>query len=375
MNTVHHSLPHKGKKLRGVNLGSWLVIEKWMVPSLFAETNATDETSFCVELGDRAASVLTHHWQTFITRDDFAWLAEVGINAVRIPVGHWLFGADYPYHPAYGTNPHPFVVGGINVLDQAFAWAEEFKLAIILDLHAAPGCQNGFDNGGIKDVCEWHTQAAYLEHTLSILERLAERYHQQPTLHGIEVLNEPRWDIPTEYLKAFTTEAYQRIRKHCSPEKVAVIFHDGFRSFTEYSGFLMPPDFINTVFDIHRYQCFVREDIDLDIFGHAHKTLSEWKNEADMINQDRGVTSYVGEWSLGIDLHVVSLWADGPFNHALEGLDECQANIAYRLYAAAQLATFENYLGWFFWSYKTETTPAWCFRECVERGWLPNNFR
>jgi glucan 1,3-beta-glucosidase len=36
--------------------------------------------------------------------------------------------------------------------------------------------------------------------------------------------------------------------------------------------------------------------------------------------------------------------------------------------------TFEKYLGWFFWSYKTETTPAWCFRECVNRGWLPDRF-
>jgi glucan 1,3-beta-glucosidase len=49
-------------------------------------------------------------------------------------------------------------------------------------------------------------------------------------------------------------------------------------------------------------------------------------------------------------------------------------SVAYRAYAAAQLITFEKYLGWFFWSYKTETAPAWCFRECVNRGWLPDQF-
>ena len=42
--------------------------------------------------------------------------------------------------------------------------------------------------------------------------------------------------------------------------------------------------------------------------------------------------------------------------------------------AAAQLLTFEKYLGWFFWSYKTETTPAWSLRAAVERGWLPSRF-
>lgn len=55
-------------------------------------------------------------------------------------------------------------------------------------------------------------------------------------------------------------------------------------------------------------------------------------------------------------------------------MDGFQTSLAYRAYAATQLMTFEKYAGWFFWSYKTETTPQWCFRECVERGWLPDNF-
>lgn len=363
-----------GKKLRGVNLGSWLVIEKWMVPSLFDGLSATDETSFCVELGARAEQVLKQHWNTFITRDDFEWIANTGINAVRIPIGHWIFGPDYPYHRAYGEYTHPFVVGGIDILDRAFDWAEEFGLLVMLDLHAAPGCQNGFDNGGIKDVCEWHTRQDYLDHSLSVLERLAERYCKRPALHAIEVLNEPRWDVDTALLKKYNTDAYYRIRKHCKPEDVAVVFHDGFRLYTEYSGFMTEPEFNNVVFDIHRYQCFVREEIDLDIYGHIQKTVVDWKNEADDINHDRGSSAYVGEWSLGINLKVVSLWADGPFNHALEGMDDFQTTVGYRVYGAAQLATYEKYLGWFFWSYKTETTPDWCFRECVERGWLPGRF-
>src|SRR5574338_578838 len=103
-------------KLRGVNLGSWLL----------------------------------PHWASWITREDFAWIAERGINAVRIPFGHWIFGPDYPYHRAYGTDRHPFVTGGIEVLDQAMGWAAELGLRVVLDLHAAPGCQNGFDNGGIQ---------------------------------------------------------------------------------------------------------------------------------------------------------------------------------------------------------------------------------
>ncbi|MNQ41788.1 Endoglucanase C [compost metagenome] len=363
-----------GMKLRGVNLGGWLVLEKWMTPSLFEGLQATDETTWCAEMGAGATQRLKQHWNSFITRDDFVWLHERGINAVRIPLGHWIFGPDYPYHRSYGDNPHPFVEGGIEVLDRAFAWADEFRLKIVLDLHAAPGCQNGFDNGGIKDVCQWHTQAPYREHSLNVLERLAERYHGQPSLHAIEVLNEPRWDVPTDYLKSYNLDAYQRIRRYCKAEQVSVVFHDGFRPFEQYLGFMQPPEFSNVVFDIHRYQCFERGDIDSDIYTHVHKASGQWKTEADAIIEQLGLPAYCGEWSLGLDLKVVSLWAEGPFNHALESMDGFQKDIAYRGYAAAQLLTFEKYLGWFFWSYKTETTPAWCFRECVARGWLPSTF-
>lgn len=363
-----------GTKLRGVNLGGWLVLEKWMKPSLFAGMRATDETTWCAELGRAAGAKLRRHWRTWITRRDFRWLAAHGVNAVRIPVGHWITGNDYPYHPSYGDNRQPFVEGGLDVLDQAFEWAGECGIHVVLDLHAAAGCQNGFDNGGIKDVCEWHTRAEYVDHAVEVLGRLAKRYRAHPALHAIEMLNEPRWDVPTDLLKDFYLRGYRAIRKHCPASRVAVILHDGFRSHREYLGFMQGPEFRNVMFDIHRYQCFDRADIDRDIYGHLIKSAGEWKAEADAIITDLGLPTICGEWSLGLDLKVVSLWAQGPFNHALERMDGFQENVAYRGYAAAQLATFEKYQGWFFWSYRTETTPAWCFRDSVERGWLPARF-
>jgi len=360
--------------LRGVNLGGWLVLEKWMAPSLFEGLAATDETTWCAELGPRASERLRAHWDTFITREDFAWLAGVGINAVRIPVGHWIFGPPYPYHPKYGANPHPFVEGGLDVLDRAFAWASEFGLRVLLDLHAAPGCQNGFDNGGIMDVVEWHTKEEYLAHSVLVLARLAERYGPQPALYGIEVLNEPRWDVPTDLLQGYYLRAYDAIRAHCPPERVAVVFHDGFRSHREYLGFMQPPQHQNVLFDIHRYQCFSREDLDMDIHGHLRKAGVEWGQEAQDIGRELKLPTIVGEWCLGLNLEVVSLWAEGPYDYALTNMGDFQRDAAYRAYGAAQLLTYEQYRGWFFWSYRTETTPEWCFRECVERGWLPSRF-
>jgi len=353
----------QGSRLRGVNLGGWLVLEKWMKPSLFQGLAASDETTWCAELGRAAPARLRAHWASFITREDFAWLAGVGINALRIPLGHWIFGPPYPYHPKYGGSPHPFVEGGIEVLDRALDWAREFDLRVVLDLHAAPGCQNGFDNGGIQGVCEWHTREEYLAHSVEVLGRLAARYHARSCLHAIEVLNEPRWDVPTDLLEAWYVRAYGAIRAHCRPEDVAVVFHDGFRSHREYLGFMQPPAFQNVIFDVHRYQCFERADIDLDIHGHLHKAAVVWRSEADEIQRELDLPAIVGEWSLGLDPKTV------------DGMDVFQEQLAYRGYAAAQLLAFEHYRGWFFWSYRTETVPAWCFRDCVERGWLPQRFQ
>jgi glucan 1,3-beta-glucosidase len=362
-------------RLRGVNLGGWLVLEKWMTPSLFTGLEATDETAWCVELGRAAPARLRAHWDSFITRDDFEWLAGTGINAVRIPVGHWVLGAPYPHHPRYGSSRHPFVEGSIEVVDRALDWAAACGLSVILDLHAAPGCQNGFDNGGMLGVCEWHTRGEYVDHCVELLGRLAERYRAAGSLAGIEVLNEPRWDVPTPFLEGYYRRAYDAIRRHCPADRVAVVFHDGFRPHGEFLRFFRDGGLENVLFDIHRYQCFERADLDLDLQGHLDKAGVAWRAEADEVKQHLGVPGIAGEWSLGLDLKVVSLWAEGPYDHALQQLDRFQEDVALRAYAAAQLLAFERYRGWFFWSYRTETTPAWCFRECVERGWLPRSFQ
>lgn len=58
--------------------------EQWLVPSLFAQTNndsIVDEWTF--GYAPNAAKILNHHWDTFITENDFTQMANAGINYVR----------------------------------------------------------------------------------------------------------------------------------------------------------------------------------------------------------------------------------------------------------------------------------------------------
>ena len=75
------------EKVRGVNIGGWLVTEPWITPSLFDNTGndaIVDEWTFC-EAQDRgtAESTLQNHWNTWITESDFAAIAAAG--SVRAP--------------------------------------------------------------------------------------------------------------------------------------------------------------------------------------------------------------------------------------------------------------------------------------------------
>lgn len=67
------------EKVRGVNLGGWLVLEPWITPSIFSSQSFVDEYTMGEVLGPQEGfSVLTKHWETWITEADFAKIASLG---------------------------------------------------------------------------------------------------------------------------------------------------------------------------------------------------------------------------------------------------------------------------------------------------------
>ena len=130
-------------KLRGVNLGNWLVLEQWMGASPLSVATCEDERGLIDEMPSGELELaLEMHRRSYITEKDFAWLARVGVNLVRIPVPYFIWGT---------ANHLPC----IEHLDNAFAWAERQGLKVLIDLHTVPLSQNGFDNGGYLALCAW----------------------------------------------------------------------------------------------------------------------------------------------------------------------------------------------------------------------------
>ncbi|CAL5386128.1 unnamed protein product [Camellia sinensis] len=105
------------------------------------------------------------HWNTFIVEDDFNFISSNGINAVRIPVGWWI--ASDP------TPPQPYVGGSLQALDNVFIWAQKDGINVIIDLHAAPDSQNGYEHSSSRDGSqEWGLSDQNIQQTVNVIDFL-----------------------------------------------------------------------------------------------------------------------------------------------------------------------------------------------------------
>lgn len=385
-------------KIKGVNLGNWLVLEKWMSPALFEGTTAEDEYHLPLQLpGEVYEARIRIHRSEYISERDFASIRRMGMNAVRIPVPYFVFG-DRPPFP-----------GCVEELDRAFRWAEKFGLKILIDLHTAPLGQNGFDNGGICGVCRWSQTPSEVEYVLQVLEKLARRYGQREELLGIEPINEPvtepMWrimDVPSrypaadpamakgsapntlEFLRTFYQDAYDRIRPHLA-EDTFVVFHDGFQM-KVWKDFLTQPHFQNVMLDTHLYLMTAeQEGCEQTVEGYTAYIEEHYAKDI------REVQAYVpvvcGEWCLfnsyavGMDTHGGQSVLNGLGRPgSQERFTPEQKREIYSKLAEAQLRAWSGGAGYFYWSYKllldTAGDPnwigwdSWDLGRCVDEGWF-----
>ncbi len=328
--------------LRGVNLGGWLVLERWMTPRLFEGTDARDEYQFMQTPG--ALAKLREHQKTFIQEEDFKWLAEHSINAVRIPVGYWVLDGDEPFRACIGR------------LDWAVRMAEKHNLRVLICLHGAPGSQNGQDHSGRIGDAKWYKEASYRQQTVELLRRLAERYREQPAVWGLELLNEPLAWLHLVMLRRFYRDAYAAIRTVARPGLVTV-FHDAFMP-RLVSGTLRAQPEYPVMMDVHWYHFFTPRVLQYRTpLGWYYRVLRWRRSLLARLGKDQPVI--VGEWSGVIG------------GEALTRYPKAEHGALQQQHLRAQLEVFSEAAGWFYWNYKTQERGIFHFRSMVEDGHVP----
>ena len=148
----------------------------------FALTDSETEYTLCQTLGKtEAKNRLESHWASWIQESDFSEMAGYGINFVRIPLGYWSVS------PLSGD---PYVQGAYDYLSKSLDWANAHGIKVMIDLHGAPGSQNGFDNSGRKGAIDW-TQGNTVAQTITALNKIRDDHASHPAVAAIELINEP----------------------------------------------------------------------------------------------------------------------------------------------------------------------------------------
>ncbi|CAN0360664.1 unnamed protein product [Ascophyllum nodosum] len=340
--------------LRGVNIGSWMVLEPWITPSMFFQFLGKDVSSagqgktdvgmdmytFCQALGPKEGNAqLRRHWATWVRELDIAELATAGVNTIRLPVGDWMY---QPYGPYVGCTD-----GALEEVDRLFELCRRYGMHVLLDIHALAGSQNGFDNSGHAMDIEWTTYSGNLvagtatfvhwpyrsarwmgdfdrttgtyhkkdedaiAHTLLVIQTMVDMYANNSVVMGLQPVNEPWQFTPIEWLKDFYWDGYHIVREQ-APHWL-FLMHDSFNFNVDVWG-----DFMKNCptigLDTHIYQAWNPPGPEASYLASACNM-----KQAIQTMESAGMPVVVGEWSLATDN--CAMWLNG-FNDNLPGFPQ-----------------------------------------------------
>jgi endoglucanase len=234
--------------LKGINLGNWLLPEGYMWRLQKGPQSPRQIQELVAELvGPDAARAFWRDFRAaYVTRSDIHYLKGIGIDSVRVPFDYRILTPE--------EHPEVWLDDGFALLDRLIDWCRDEGLLVVLDMHAAPGGQTGrnIDNSwGHPFLFESEESEA---RAIGVWRRLAERYRDEATVLGYDLLNEPIPNVPAyapykPRLEPFYRKAVAGIRELDAHH---VIFLGGANWDTDFSVF-GPPFAPNLVYTFHKY--------------------------------------------------------------------------------------------------------------------------
>lgn len=152
----------------------------------------------------------------------------------------------------------------LNYLDLVLGWAKELGVMIVVDLHSPPGGRIG--GGGMAGANGhfWSTPAAQ-DHFIAAWQRITQRYKDNPTIWGFDLLNEPddrevSWDgVDWQTLSERAAIAVRAIDQ----DRTLIIEPNMWGSAEGFLGF-EPLDLPGIVYSFHVYTPFTYTHQSLD---------------------------------------------------------------------------------------------------------------
>lgn len=304
-------------RLRGFNLGGWFVEEMWMTPWVQTPPSGSpyqtvdDHFALWTVLTQRlgatsAQNVKAAYRNAWIQASDFQRIKSAGFNSVRLPF-------------IYDIVDEP---NGMDWLRNAVRDANAAGLYVILDMHGAPGSQNGWDHSGEAGPVLFFNTPANIAKAVQVWTAVAQEFGSNPGVLGCDLLNEPAGAPDVATLHAAHNQLYQAIRQ-VAPYTI-VIVEDGYKgvsSLPQTSQY----GWSNVVYSIHLYDFNATSPQD-----HLNSLNSQLPGIL-QVRTSRNVPMYIGEFNL-------------------EPNDTSSAMSAYTN------TLYTNGLSWNLWTFKTVAT-------------------
>jgi glucan 1,3-beta-glucosidase len=206
--------------LQGVNLGNWLILERWMfryerdqwADQYELEKRLTDR--FGEATKDRLLDVHREHW---IGDEEMRLAKSFGFNTVRVPFHYGLLVAED--QPA----SRKLKPGAFRWLDRAVELAERHGMYLILGMHSVPGGQSDAHHTWRADRNQFWDQPEAQRQVAWLWGQIAGRYADRSHVAAYDLINEPYGvdgERAAELLPAVTRPIFEAIRDAGSEQVV-----------------------------------------------------------------------------------------------------------------------------------------------------------
>ena len=152
---------------------------------------------------------------------------------IRIPLGYWSIPTN--------NSASPYIPGAWPYFLQALKWARAHNVHAIVDLHGAPGSQNGYDNSGQRTGSpQWALDQDNVDGALDAIRVLAREAGSM--LDGIELLNEAAGFLGGAWpgvIRQYFLDGYEIVREEAGDD-VQVVIGDAFEGVDVSSCLFIP---------------------------------------------------------------------------------------------------------------------------------------
>ena len=272
-------------RLRGLNLGGWFIMEKWMCP---LDSGSLPDTYSAItnldnRFGTATEQALIRAYQTnWITTDDLNNITNAGYNCVRMPV--WWGN----FYSITNTTSSGWRADAFTVLDWLVTNCAARGIYVVIDMHGVVGGQGTSGDTGWENQNQYWTSSTDQLQTAFMWRQIAAHYNGNTAVAGYDLINEPDGTTSIGDVWPAYTNLYTTIR---AVDPSHIIIAEG--TFGNWNWSMLPNPVVygwtNIVYSMHEYQF---NGSVAQIEAGADNQVADFHNHLAW-----NVPVYVGEWN------------------------------------------------------------------------------